>query len=282
MPAPASSVGCRVCRGPLPAQERPGAGEAGPYGQCWCCATVAGRARRADAVRWPLVVPVALFAVGSSLHRALRRYKDAPVAEARRHHAGRLAALVASFLGRHGACLEAAAGPFEALAIVPSGGRRPPDAPVPDGGNRPLEALVGRVAALNGLPRVTLRRGPRPVAHLAPDADAVEVAGPLRPGARVLLVDDTWTTGAHVLSAVLALRRAGAIVPAVLVVGRCVDPGASARVARWWRDTVDSAARSGDGCGLDRCRLDDCGWDDGRRSGAAATLEQRARVVVAR
>ncbi len=36
----------------------------------------------------------------------------------------------------------------------------------------------------------------------------------------MLLIDDTWTTGGHAQSAVLALRRAGAAWVSVLVVGR--------------------------------------------------------------
>jgi hypothetical protein len=38
--------------------------------------------------------------------------------------------------------------------------------------------------------------------------------------AHVLLIDDTWTTGGHAQSAVLALRRAGAARVSVLVVAR--------------------------------------------------------------
>jgi orotate phosphoribosyltransferase len=36
----------------------------------------------------------------------------------------------------------------------------------------------------------------------------------------VLLIDDTWTTGGHAQSAVLALRKAGATRVSVLVVAR--------------------------------------------------------------
>lgn len=39
-------------------------------------------------------------------------------------------------------------------------------------------------------------------------------------GSHVLLIDDTWTTGGHAQSAVLALRKAGAARVAVLVVAR--------------------------------------------------------------
>jgi orotate phosphoribosyltransferase len=48
---------------------------------------------------------------------------------------------------------------------------------------------------------------------------------------RVLLLDDVYTTGARAQSAAFALRAAGAVVPAVLVIGRRVNPE--------WRDEVD-------------------------------------------
>jgi phosphoribosylpyrophosphate synthetase len=53
-------------------------------------------------------------------------------------------------------------------------------------------------------------------------------------GRRVLVVDDTWVTGARARSAAAALALAGAQVVAALVIGRAVDPDASPAVARWW------------------------------------------------
>lgn len=43
---------------------------------------------------------------------------------------------------------------------------------------------------------------------------------PLPKAAHVLLIDDTWTTGGHAQSAVLALRKAGASRVSLLVVAR--------------------------------------------------------------
>jgi hypothetical protein len=48
-------------------------------------------------------------------------------------------------------------------------------------------------------------------------------AAPL-PGARVALLDDTWTTGASAQSAAAALRLAGAQSVAVIVLGRHLPP----------------------------------------------------------
>ena len=50
-----------------------------------------------------------------------------------------------------------------------------------------------------------------------------EPAGKLS-GEAVLLLDDTWTTGANAQSAAAALRRAGAAAVAVVAIGRHINP----------------------------------------------------------
>ena len=52
-------------------------------------------------------------------------------------------------------------------------------------------------------------------------------------GERVLMVDDTFTTGARAQSAASALSLAGADVVAIVPVGRVVDPGWE-HVGGWW------------------------------------------------
>jgi hypothetical protein len=47
----------------------------------------------------------------------------------------------------------------------------------------------------------------------------------LTPGANVVLVDDSWTTGTSLLSAAAALRRDGAGVVNAMVLGRLLNPG---------------------------------------------------------
>jgi hypothetical protein len=49
------------------------------------------------------------------------------------------------------------------------------------------------------------------------------VAAPV-PGGRILLLDDTWTTGNSAQSAAMALRRAGARSIATVVLGRHINP----------------------------------------------------------
>jgi len=223
-----------------------------------------------DVAARPVVVPVAVFRVGDPLHRVLRGYKDAPAVSARRHFAGRLRTHLADFVAAHGACMAAAgAGPVDALCVVPSSGRtavpvapgRPALLSPGDGVARPLAGVVEAVATLAGVDRVVLRRGPGRTGHLAPHPEAFEVCGDVG-GRRVLLLDDTWVTGARMRSAGAALVGGGAAAVTMVVAGRAVDVGAGPAVARWWawaerRSTDGAGAPPGQPCCLPTCRWRD-------------------------
>jgi hypothetical protein len=63
------------------------------------------------------------------------------------------------------------------------------------------------------------------------DPDRFRAAGPL-PGARVLLLDDTWVSGSTAQAAAVALKRAGAARVVTVVLGRHVAAsGLPARAA---------------------------------------------------
>jgi hypoxanthine phosphoribosyltransferase len=55
-------------------------------------------------------------------------------------------------------------------------------------------------------------------------------------GDRVLLVDDTWTTGSHLQSAASALSLADADVVAAVVVGRVIRTAWSFTGDDWWSE----------------------------------------------
>ena len=83
-----------------------------------------------------------------------------------------------------------------------------------------------------------LRRGPVQLDHRRADDLGFLVDADVG-GARILLVDDTLTTGARVQSAASALQLAGGRVVAAVVVGRVIRPEWSKEGAALWR-----AARS--------------------------------------
>jgi hypothetical protein len=157
------------------------------------------------------VLPVSLAAAGGPLYRALRLYKTAhpEAADLRR----RLGALLAAFFGAHLPC--AAPEGIDLVTVVPSSWGRP--AP------HPLAGVLGAVPSLPVAGHV-LSAAPGSVGHRSPSADMAAVVAPVA-GRRVLLVDDTYTTGARLQSAARALAGAGASSVRAVVVGRFVRPG---------------------------------------------------------
>jgi hypothetical protein len=191
---------CAVCRGPV----RPG------FARCYQCERQRALGRRllADAV-----VPVSYAIRGTSLADDLWRCKSrlAPAVSSR----ASVLALLLVFLADHGACVWRHAGmpaPGQ-LAVVPAGSGRP--------GPHPLLQLVAPFLRLP-VCGLAIRPG-RQGRDL--DPGRFRVAGQVRPGASVLLLDDTWVSGASAQSAAAALRLAGARHVAVVVAGRHVNPG---------------------------------------------------------
>jgi hypothetical protein len=189
---------CDVCRGPV----RPGSG------RCYQCQRQdrLGGGLLADAV-----VPISYALKGTAFAGDLWRYKSmrAPAASAR----ASVLALLLAFLADHGGCVwrDAAMPPPGRLAVVPTGCGRP--------GPHPLLQLVSPCLRLPGC-ALAIRPG-RQGRDL--DPDRFQVAG--RPaGASVLLIDDSWVSGASAQSAAVALKQAGARHVAVVVLGRHVNP----------------------------------------------------------
>ncbi len=189
---------CDVCRGPV----RPG------FTRCYQCGRhdLLGHGLLADAV-----VPISYSVRGTAFAEDLWRYKwwRAPAASAQ----ASVLALLLAFLADHGACVWRHAGmpPAGRLAVVPTGSGRPDP--------HPLLRLVSPYLRLPACP-LAFRPG-RQGRDL--DLDRFR-AGPIPPGASVLLLDDTWVSGASAQSAAAALKQAGARRVAVVVLGRHVNP----------------------------------------------------------
>ena len=196
---------CRTCRGPV---------QAG-FARCYQCDLAHARC---GGLLADVVAPVAYAVKGGRLAGDLWRYKSgsAGAAEA----GARLAAMLARFLREHSdqvwRAAGMAAGP-ELAAIVPSGQGRPGPHP-----------LLGIVASCVDVPIVPLSTAPSAAARARGLADGVAAGWPTIggavAGADVLLVDDTWVSGASAQSAAAALKAAGARRVALVVVGRHVDP----------------------------------------------------------
>jgi hypothetical protein len=203
---------CRVCH----------SGPNGDYAICFSCGHTMSQ------VTFPteLVVPISLYRIPGQLHHVLRIYKDGPAATVLRNQ---VAAMLARFMGLHRGCIERALeAAIDAVMTVPS--TRLPSRT----GVHPLQRTVQQVSSLNELHRAGLRRGPAPVGHLLANDRAFSVETDVS-GLTILLVDDTFTSGARAQSAASALVFAGAARVSVLAVGRVIDPTYNDNCQRIWR-----------------------------------------------
>jgi hypothetical protein len=216
------SMDCRTCRGPV---------QAG-FARCYQCDLAHARCAGLLA---DVVAPVAYAVKGGRLAGDLWRYKSgaAGAAEA----GARLTAMLARFLRAQGGQVWRAAGMIAGpglAAIVPSGQGRPGPHP-----------LLGMVASCVDVPIVPLSTAPGAAARARGLADGV-AAGWLTVGGAVaetdvLLVDDTWVSGASAQSAAAALKAGGARRVALVVIGRHVDP-ADPRSAEFLRTLRSQSA----------------------------------------
>ena len=194
-PEPGPGV-CASCRAPL----RPG------YARCFQCDR---HAETAPGMLADVVAPVAYAPKGSRLARDLWLYKSGRPESAAA--AAELRALLLVFLHDHGGQVWRRArmtAPTHAC-VVPSCRGRP--------GPHPLRALL---CGFLTLPWAELSTQPGANLWVRDlDPGRFRAPGPLS-GAAVLLLDDTWTSGASVQSAAVALKRAGARSVAAVVLGR--------------------------------------------------------------
>lgn len=166
-----------------------------------------------------VMVPVSYSVAHEYLHHTLAAYKrlEGPLSEAA---ARQLSAILSRFLARHEACLAAAAGvaQFDLVTTVPSSDVRRDE-------HHPLRRVVGElVGPTRGRHERLLIRTDFPVKPRRFDARRYESLRLLH-GESVLLIDDTWTTGASAQSAAAALNLAGAGLVAAVVVGRHINRG---------------------------------------------------------
>jgi hypothetical protein len=190
---------CSVCRGSVDAR----------YELCYPCRQhrQASGGHLADAV-----VPIA-YAVKNGQHaHNLAAYKSPfPSRLAQRN----LSALGVMFLRHHWSCLTTTArGTLTHTAVVPSTrGRQGP---------HPVETILARrvgLPLLQATPNGSYSQESRDFHR-----DRFFVAPMSAAKARVLLLDDTWTSGGRLQSLAFALKEAGALAVAAVILGRHVNP----------------------------------------------------------
>ncbi len=160
------------------------------------------------------VVPISYSVAREQLHHALACYKRLRGDVARRI-AVELGAVLWRFLAAHERCISGAVGlgSFTLVTTVPSSSRQRDEC-------HPLRWLVSEVIGSvrdrheRLLVRSDLELAPRDF-HAAKFTPARDLQGE-----SVLLIDDTWTTGANAQSAAAALKSASAGTVAAVVIGR--------------------------------------------------------------
>ncbi len=204
-PVLAPPQACVVCRGPV----RPG------WARCYQCDR---HAFGAPDLLADVVVPISYAVKGTALGADLWRYKSrrAPSGSARTS----LQAMLIAFLHDHGACVWLRAGMSgpDRLAVVPTGCGRP--------GSHPLLELAAPFLRLP-VTRLAIRPGTQgrelDVHRFCVDPENPAGSAPAG-GAGVLLLEDSWVSGASAQSACAALKLAGAGRVAIVVLGRHLDP----------------------------------------------------------
>jgi predicted amidophosphoribosyltransferase len=167
------------------------------------------------------IAPISYSVGNEQLHHTLASYKRL-AGEVAERLTVQLAAVLWRYLDVHERCIARAAGAprFALVTTVPSGdGQRDED--------HPLRRIAGELAGPTRERHVRLlRRSETAVGARAFDPDKYACMRRLR-GEAVLLIDDTWTTGANAQSAAAALKGANAGPVACVVIGR--------HVTRAWR-----------------------------------------------
>ena len=179
------------------------------YEHCYACTRQGGVL---DAM-----APISYSVAHEQLHHALATYKRWTGPAARRL-AVQLAAVLWRYLDAHEPCLARVAGvhSFPIVTTVPAGD-------VERDREQPLRWMVGEAIGITRRRYARLlRRSSDDVVprSFSPDRYVAETSLSSEP---VLLIDDTWTTGASAQSAAAALKAAGAGVVAAVVIGRHVN-----------------------------------------------------------
>jgi hypothetical protein len=226
-PLPAGDGVCAVCRG----SASPG------YRICYQCEQhrMIARSGLAD-----VVAPISYAVKGSQHAHNLAVYKATPPSVQAQRNLSSLAILHTAF---HWGCYAAAlGGPLTHVATVPSTRARQ--------GTHPIDSVV---AARLSLPRIDATANPRYPSDdrsFHPDRFMVRMPS-FGQQVRILLIDDTWTTGSRIQSLAYALKQAGAAAVAAVLLGRHVNPNYDGSKA------LVGALRTGPGFDLGKCVVDD-------------------------
>jgi hypothetical protein len=196
-----AGVTCDVCTTPVDG-----------FNRCFVCQSAYdARPGLAD-----LVMPLTYGIQRAQSAFLLRQYKDSPDARVRRQQGLVINWLLYLAILLHEGCISRRVGLAVGCRLtVPSVRGR--------AGVHPFEAITRQMNATFESPRFRVSQAGKGERIVSVDRFALDIGTDLA-GQHVLILDDTWTTGANAQSAVLAARRAGAAAVSVMVVCRWLRP----------------------------------------------------------
>ncbi len=210
------------------------------YARCYPCHEAVQRLpHTADVVSFISLAPNT-----TQMATELWTYKRMDIRESlRRPRQTGLAAVLWKWLALHENCMarHVDTTKFDLITTVPSTSGRT--------GTHPLEDLVSKVVVGSGdryAPLLGLAATTTSHRAFTPDRFTV-TASPA--GRTVLVIDDTWTTGAHAQSAAAALKAAGATAVGILAIGRWIN-------VRWKTTPEWLHQHRGDDWDWNRCCLE--------------------------
>ncbi len=174
-----------------------------------------------------MVIPISYYTTPSPLRDRMHDYKEHPEPDVREEEARHVSAILARYVAQHHDLFVDRFGPWDSVVAVPS--------------THHLHAPALQVAVEANFPEELgpftqpLVLGPGTMGfNQASPLGFVPRAGEMLTNHRVLLVDDTYTTGARLQSAHHALVEAGAVVVAAVVVTRKINPDRRYGSDRLW------------------------------------------------
>ena len=210
MPGDADDV-CPLCR----------SGRTSPSALCYSCQ------RTSSQVSFPAeqVIPISYYTTPSRLRDRMHDYKEHEDERVKGTERRAVAAIFARYLDEHADALADLFGQWDAVVAVPSTKR-----PGPPALQTAIEEHFGdKVGPFANC----LTQCSEEIERNQASEGGFEAVGSVE-GRSFLLIDDTFTTGAHLQSAHHAMAAAGATVPVSMVVTRKINPSDKYGTDKLW------------------------------------------------
>lgn len=200
---------CEVCTTPIDAM----------YTLCFACNDAQQSTWACDLA--DQVLPMVMVVKDSHSGSLMHKYKE-PIVTAPLHGDNspfeQIQLLVLMWMHFHRACIESEFGEIAAITFVPSSGNPPRLA---------LRDISQQLSNRLGIPWLEVRANPngeKKRGAINPNLYSIPTPIPEQHTSHILIIEDSWVTGARAQSLATALKHAGATNVTVLTIARFLDP----------------------------------------------------------